>query len=229
MVEDESQSTEDKLAIVGRMQRLCRAAARAVPATGVGISLISDSGPQVTVAASGALTEQIEELQFALGEGPCLEAHATRRPVITSDLLAAGGTRWPAYARAVHEHGVRAVFAFPLQVGAARMGAMDVYRDEVGGLSDEALALALTFAEVATVALLDSQQNPGEPDMIVRDAVDNRYEVYQAQGMVMVQLGVTLAEAMARIRAHAYAQDRRLNDVAVDIVGGRLVIEPDEP
>jgi hypothetical protein len=226
LVEDESRLVDDKPAVVGRMQRLCRAAARAVPATGVGISLIAETGTQVTVAASDALTEQIEELQFALGEGPCLEAYATRRPVITSDLWAAGSTRWPGYARAVQEHGVRAVFAFPLQVGGARMGAMDVYRDQVGGLSAEALSQALTFVEVATTAMLDA---PGTPDGIVRDSVDNRYEVFQAQGMVMVQLGVTLAESIARIRAHAYAQDRRLHDVASDIVAGRLILDSDEP
>jgi GAF domain/ANTAR domain len=210
------------------MQRLCRAAARALPATGVGISLIAEAGTQMTVAASGETTEQLEELQFALGEGPCLDAHATRRPALNSDLLAAGG-RWPGYARAVHEHGIRAVFAFPLQVGAARMGAMDVYRDQAGGLLEEALARALTFAEVATSDLLDSQLEPGESDEILRDAVDNRYEAYQAQGMAMVQLGVNLSEAMARIRAHAYAENRRLNDVADDIVAGRVILEADEP
>jgi GAF domain-containing protein len=228
LVEDESRADDDKPAAVGRMQRLCRAAARALPATGVGISLIAETGTQVTVAASGETTEQIEELQFALGEGPCLDAYATRRPVLNSDLLAAGG-RWPGYVRAVQEHGVRAVFAFPLQVGAARMGAMDVYRDEAGGLSQEALAQAFTFAEVATSDLLDSQVEPGDADEILRDAVDNRYELFQAQGMAMVQLRVSLAEAMIRIRAHAYAQDQRLTDVASDIVAGRLVLEADEP
>jgi hypothetical protein len=226
-VEQEGRSVHDKPAIVGRMQRLCRAAARALPATGVGISLIAETGTQMMVAASGERTEQLEELQFALGEGPCLDAHATRRPVLNSDVLAAGG-RWPGYARAVEELGVRAVFAFPLQVGAARMGAMDVYRDQAGGLSEEALAQALTFAEVATSDLLDSQLEPGGSE-ILRDAVDNRYEVYQAQGMAMVQLRVNLSEAMARIRAHAYAENRRLSDVAGDIVAGRLVLEADEP
>ena len=160
------------------MQRLCRAAARALPATGVGISLIAEPGSQVTVAASGYPTEQLEEIQFALGEGPCLDAHATRRPVLNSDVMVAGD-RWPGYAGAVGELGVRAVFAFPLQVGAARMGAMDVYRSEVGGLSEEALAKAFTFAEVATSDLLDTQLGPGDRDEILRDAVDNRYEVYR--------------------------------------------------
>jgi hypothetical protein len=228
LVDNESRSVDDMPAIVGRLQRLCRAAARALPAFGVGISLIAKPGAQVTVAASGDITERLEELQFSVGEGPCLDAHASRRPVLSSDLLAPGG-RWPGYAQAVAEHGVRAVFAFPLQVGGARMGAMDVYRDRVGGLSSGALVQALTFAEVATSDLLGSQREPGGRDEVLRDAVDNRYQVYQAQGMVTVQLGVDLAEAMVRIRAYAYAENRRLGDVADDIVAGRLVLEADEP
>lgn len=92
LIEDERPSTEDKPAAVGRIQRLCRAAARALPATGVAVSLIAETGNQVTVAASGALTERLEELQFSLGEGPCLEAYATRSPVLAADLGAAGST-----------------------------------------------------------------------------------------------------------------------------------------
>lgn len=218
----------DKSDIVGRMQRLCRVAARELPAAGVGISLISETDTQITVAASDEQTQLIEELQFALGEGPCLETYATRRPVLVSDLRDVPGTRWPGYVRAVGEHDVRAVFAFPLQIGAARMGAMDVYRDTVGGLPGETLDQALTFAELATTALLDSQRDSAEPQ-VLRDAVDNRYQVFQAQGMVMVQLGVSLAEAMVRIRAHAYAQERRITDIADDILAGKLILEPDEP
>jgi hypothetical protein len=228
LIADERRSAGDKPAAVGRIQRLCRAAARSLPATGVAVSLIAETGNQVTLASSGGRTERLEELQFCLGEGPCLEAYATRRPVITADLDAAAGTRWPGYVREVQEHGVRAVFAFPLQVGAARMGAMDVYRDEIGGLTQEALAQAFTFADVATTTLLDSQSSTGETDEMLRDAMDTRHEVFQAQGIVMVQLGVPLAEAVSRIRAYAYARSERLSDVANDIVAGKLVFEPDE-
>lgn len=229
LVADEGTAPGDQPEIVGRMQRLCRAATGALSARGVGISLIAEVDTQVTVAASGPLIQRVEGLQFALGEGPSLEAHAARRPVLCSDLQGSAGARWPGYVPAVREYGVRAVFAFPLQIGAARLGAMGVYREVVGGLSDDHLAHALTFAEVATGDLLDSLPAPGEPNRVVQDAVDNRYEVFQAQGMVTVQLGVTLVEAMARMRAHAYAQDRLLGDLAQDILAGRVVLEPDQP
>ena len=229
LVAREPRLQRDKPEVIGQMQRLCRAAARAVPALGVGVTLISEAGPQVTVAASGEPIERIEELQFSLGEGPCFEAYRTRRPVLIPDLLAVASTRWPGYAVAAHEHGVRAVFAFPLQIGAARLGVMDISRIEPGNLSIEALGQALTFAELATGSMLDGQLAPNSRDHVLHDAVDNRYEVFQAQGMVMVQLGVSLAEAMVRIRGYAYAHDRRLNDVAADIVNGRVALGPDAP
>ena len=73
----------------------------------------------MTVAASGSRSNGSRSLQFSLGEGPCFEAYRTRRPVLIPDLAAVAPTRWPGYAMAAHDHGVRAVFALPLQVGAA--------------------------------------------------------------------------------------------------------------
>ena len=167
LIEREHRSEDDKPAVVGEMQRLCRAATRSLSALGVGVTLISAAGPQVTVAASGEQVELIEELQFSLGEGPCFEAYGSRRPVLIPDLLAVASTRWPGYAAAAQEHGVRAVFAFPLQIGAARLGVMDIYNSEPGNLSIEALGQALTFAEVATGSMLDGQLAPDSRDHVL--------------------------------------------------------------
>jgi GAF domain-containing protein len=213
------------------LRRLCRVAVRELPASGAGVSLITDAGTHGMAAVSDPTSEVIEELQFTLGEGPCLDAHATRRTVLVPDLTRDALTRWPAYAPAAYEHGVRAVFAFPLQIGAARLGVLDVYRDEVGSLSGDALNQALAFAEVALTILLDEQERAG-PQRIgagAEGALGHRVELYQAQGMVQVQLGVGAAEALVRLRAHAYANGRRLGDVARDVVARRLTFERDTP
>lgn len=211
------------------LQRLCRAAVRTLPASWVAVSLITDAGSTGTAAASDAAGELIEELQFTLGEGPCLEAFATRRPVLECDLTGERTTRWPGYSPAAYDLGVRAVFALPLQIGAARLGVLDVYRNQPGLLPSAALAQALTFAEIATMTLLDGQEGAGSDGTLagLDDALGSRFEVHHAQGMVMVQLGVGLGEAMTRLRAHAYAYDRRLGDVARDIVARRLRLEQD--
>lgn len=143
------------------LRRLCRVAVRELAASGAGVSLITDAGTHGLAAVSDPTSEVVEELQFTLGEGPCLDAHATRRTVLVPDLTRDALTRWPAYAPAAYEHGVRAVFAFPLQIGAACLGVLDVYRDEVGSLSGDALNQALAFAEVALTILLDEQERAG--------------------------------------------------------------------
>lgn len=215
----------------GRMERLCSALTRHLPARGVGVSVMTDDTlGGGTVAASDLVSRRLDDLQFTLGEGPCIDAYSLRRPVLEPDLLGSGSTRWPGYAAAAQDEGVRAVFAFPLQIGTARAGAMDVYRTEPGPLAQDALSQALTFAEVAMGLLLDTQTATERGSSAhVDDALAYRLEVYQAQGMVMVDLGVSLDEAMARLRAHAYGADRSLADVARDIVEGNLRLSRDKP
>jgi hypothetical protein len=190
---------------------------------------MASEGHPATVAASDAHSATIEDLQVTVGEGPCIDAYNTGRPVFAPDLAVAARVRWPGYAPAAQEHGVQAAFAFPLQVGAVRLGALDVYRDVPGALSPEAIARALTFADAAMTGLLDAQQRSNEDSdaPTLDDALDNRFELYQAQGMVAIQLGVSLHEAMIRIRAYAYAHNRLLGDVADDIVTRTIVLETD--
>jgi hypothetical protein len=181
--------------------------------------------------ASDPAAERIEDLQFVLGEGPCIDAFANRRPVLVPDLSDEPLGRWPGYTPAVREAGVRAVFAFPLQVGAGRLGVIDVFREQPGPLSADELRQALAFAEVAVTTLLDGQSAapPGTAAAGLDQAMDSRAEVFQAQGMVMVQLGVSISDALARMRAYAYAENRPLADVARDIVARRLSFDRKHP
>lgn len=219
----------DRDGVTGSLWRLCAAAAQALSASGAAVTVMAEDGvlEGVTVA-SGPATERVEELQALVGEGPGTDAWAGHRPVLVPD-LAATTARWPAYTPAAADLGVRAVFAFPLQVGAARLGILEVFRDRPGRLSRGELRQALILAEVALTALLDGQENapPGAAANGLANAVERRAELFQAQGMVMVQLGVSLAEALARMRAHAYAQNRRLDEVAADLVARRLRFDPD--
>lgn len=119
---------------------------------------------------------------------------------------------------------MKAVFAFPLQVGSAQLGVMDFFRTSEGHLSEPELGKAFAIADEAVAILLDGHDRAAMvPD---RDPADGELagpaELFQAQGMVMVQLGGTLAEAMARIRAHAYADNLRLIEVARAVVNRQL-------
>jgi hypothetical protein len=227
LVADEPALDGDKPHLGGWMERLCRAAARELDASGVGVSIVAPQGNTTVLAASGPTGDAVEQLQFTLGEGPCLDALAMGWPVLTTDLAGAARTRWPGYAPAVQEHGVRAVFSFPLQLGAARLGAMDVYRDRAGSMSKRSLGQAAAFAAAAMARLLDAQEQSDSEDPAFGNALDGQFELYQAQGMVQMQLGVSLHEAMVRLRAHAYAHGRPLSEVSADVVARRLSLEPD--
>jgi GAF domain len=121
------------------------------------MSLATDAGPAGTVAAPDGPAAAMEELQFTVGEGPCVDSSRTGRPVLAPDLAHTGSGRWPGFSAGALDAGIRAVFALPLQVGAGRVGVLDLYRDRAGALSPEELADALTFADAATTILLHLQ------------------------------------------------------------------------
>ena len=216
--------------IVEQLRQLCHRAVRTLPATGAGLSVVAQDRQFSLLAAADPVSERLEELQFVLGEGPCVDAAVARRPVLVPDLAGEGPGRWPGYATAVLEAGVCAVFAFPLQVGASQLGVLDLFRDRAGSLTGTELSRALSLADDAVTVLLDGQErsrpdDDGSPDDEMLGATT---ELFQAQGMVMIQIGGTLAEAMARIRAYAYVQDRRIVEVARAIVARDLFFERDE-
>ena len=213
------------------LERVCRTATRTLSASGAGISVLTDDGVRGVTVASDPRSERIEELQFVLGEGPCIDAFDSRRPVLIADLGDDPAARWSMYGPAAYADGVRAVFAFPIQVGAARLGVLDVFRDRPGALSQDQLSDALTFADLTMTALLDQHEATSEVDDDdgLTDAIGYRAELFQAQGMVMVQIGGTIGEAMARMRAYAFAEGRGLSEIARDVVARRLKFDRDRP
>lgn len=213
------------------LERLCRAAARTLDCAGVGVAVSSPDRSLLAVAASGPATTVLQELELTLGEGPSFEAIASGVPVLVPDLAASAVVaRWPGYVPAAGEHGAGSVFAFPLRIGVARLGVLVLVRSVAAPLTPAALDRALSFADVATDAVLQGQQTAvsGQDGTALDAAFDDRFQLYQAQGMVMVQLGVDLEGAMARLRAYAYARGRPLGEVADDVVARRLTLTVDE-
>lgn len=199
---------------------------------GAGMSLVSDAGHRGLVCATDDVSERIEVLQITLGEGPCIDAISASGPVLVSDLHGPDDVaiwRWPAFMAAAVDAGVRAVFAFPLMIGAITLGALDMYRSSPGALDENELAAALLGAEAAAVALLWLKTSPDGALVDGADAgVGYGAQVHQASGMIMVQLGVTIDQAFSLLRARAFSTGRSLQDVAVDVVGRSLRFTPED-
>jgi hypothetical protein len=208
-------------------ERICRAAVDALRVSGAALILMSGEETGAVVAASNHVVESVEDLQFALGEGPCLRAYRTGAPVLVPHVIHDAGWRWPMFDRQAAGAGAAAVFAFPLQIGAVNLGVLYLYRDREGPLSQGQMADAFVFAEIASWVLLDIQAGAasGELDGRLEKPWGHRAVVHQATGVLSAQLGIPLIEALVRLRASAFSRDRSIYDIAADIVAGRMVLE----
>jgi hypothetical protein len=204
--------------------RLCELCVELTGMSGAGIMLMHGDVPQGSVCTSNEVSTTIEELQYALGEGPCVDAYNSGRPVLEPDLAQPATPRWPAFSGPALDAGVRAVFGFPLHVGAVRLGALNLYCDRPGSLTGEQHADALVAADVATHAVLALQANapPGQLAVALDAGSDFGYVVHQASGMVSAQLDVSVGQALIRLRAYSFGNDRPLADVARDVVDRTL-------
>ncbi|MGW1345137.1 GAF and ANTAR domain-containing protein [Kribbella sp. NPDC002412] len=210
------------------LSRLCAASTAALAVDGAAVALITADGHAGLLAASDAPAAAMEDLQHTVGEGPCLDASRSGSPVLQPDLARTGMARWPGFTPSAADAGIAAVFAFPLNVGAIQLGVLDLYRTTVGPLDALDLAEALDFAAAATIILLDLQQEApaGQLHPLLAEATEGHREIHQATGMISVQAAVGLTEALLLLRAHAYAAERPLIDIARDVVRRHLTFQP---
>ncbi|MBB2908820.1 hypothetical protein FHS43_000066 [Streptosporangium becharense] len=210
------------------LRHVCLACADRLNVGGGGVLLASTLGLGEPVYATDPCSDRLVELQITVGEGPAVEAFREDRPVLVPDLSAAGARhRWPLFVPQAQSLGRRAVFAFPLLLGTTAVGVLEVSRAEPGWLFPEELADAFLFADAALMVTLEHDLigAGGAPAGDGEGLAGRWSEVRRAVGMLSAQLEVGLAEAFARLRAHAYANDLRLADVAHDVITHRLRFE----
>ncbi|MER7050958.1 MULTISPECIES: GAF and ANTAR domain-containing protein [unclassified Streptomyces] len=209
--------------------RLCEAAVRLLPVTGASASLRGEGVP-VRLCASGDRASYLAEIQSTLGDGPCVSAAESGAPVLARDLTAGADVgRWPVFAQQATAVGVRAVYALPLGNDAVCLGTLDLYRDTPGGLTGPQLSMARLVAGVMTVALMamSSGEERGERTAWLDELAGDHDEVYQAVGMIMAQLGAGADEALARLRADAFARGRTAHEAARDVLTHRRRFDRD--
>jgi hypothetical protein len=206
----------------------CAVCVELLAVAGAGLTIMGGdhAGP---ICVSSPTVASLEDLQFETGEGPCADAFRTGLSVHASQLGPWESGQWPSFVGLAQERGICAVSAFPLTVDGAKVGVLSVYRDRAGELSELQQADGEAMAEVlaATVLRMQADAPAGALPADLDGAAMHRAEVYQASGMVAVQLQVSSAEALARIRAHAFASGRPLDVVASDVVARRLRLHDD--
>ncbi|MBX7432580.1 GAF and ANTAR domain-containing protein [Mycobacterium sp. Y57] len=213
---------------------LCEACVTLLDVDAAAISLVFDGASTATLGCSCTLARECDELQFTLGEGPCLDSVVRRGPVSVADLADPTDLRWPLYGPAMIAMGIRGVHAIPVVVAGEYVGALDLFRRQPGPLTGDEHSGAVIAAELAGMPLLDLLDTDlkaaaTDPDSNAWAELNtlSRAEVSQATGMLVAQLDVEPAEALLRLRAHAYAAGRTATDVARDILERRLTLEAD--
>ncbi len=177
-----------------------------LPITAAGVTVIDPGENPRYVAASDSAAFQYEQVQTELGEGPCLLAYNSGEAVAVPDLR--DEQRFPGYTARALELGVRAVFTFPLRHGDHQLGALDLYRDTPGGLSEEAMTTAQTLADVAAAYLINAQARED-----LEDSSQRSRELALHDGLT----GLPNRTLMLERLHHAFERTRRTGKVSAVI------------
>jgi hypothetical protein len=207
---------------------MCRICAIQMIAFGAGVFLVASDQSPLEAYGSNAKVQELEEWQYAQGAGTGADAHREGFPVGDQDLESNSTTRWIGFSTKALELGVRAVYSFPLRVGAARLGAMTLYYESVGPLDEDIYGDALVLATVLTISLLSNTADFAEEALIAGPIEGGEFQaqVHQASGMISVQLGISVGEALVRLRAHAFAEGASMSLMAAEVLARRLRFDP---
>jgi ANTAR domain len=203
---------------------LCMAGAEVVGVRGAGVALMAAGHVLGMMCVSDDVTAALEDVQYSLGQGPCVDAYHAQAPILAGDLADGDGAQWPAFCEGALRVGVRAAFGFPLMVRGICIGALNLYHDRAGDLTGEQLADAAAVSHLAARTVLGWQAlaAPGSVAWQLEGVPAHRAVVHQATGMVSVQAGASIDDAPAMLRAYAFAHDRAIGEVAEAVINRTL-------
>ena len=189
-----------------------------IPGTvGSGVTLIDERGHRTSTAASDSIVERADALQYELDEGPCLSAWKDRSLFRIDDIP---DPRWPEWSTAVSPLFIRSTLSVPLVAGDVALGAMKVYSELPDVFGDREERLLTLFAAQAAIPLanIQSLEKAQQLSAGLKEALDYRQVIGQAMGIVMAPGGIDEAAAFAQLVAVSQRQNKKLRDVAQDLV-----------
>lgn len=200
-----------------------------LPVDSAAIGVSGPSSPWEPLGASNATAARLQAQQILAGEGPAFDALAHSVPVLVGD-LSAQFDRWPGFVTALAEDARGAVFAFPLLIGVISVGVLELSRNEPIPLERADVGDITTVADVVTTVLLSGGDSVDGEDLDGQawwTPLPSSIEIHQATGMVVAQLSVPPRIAYLRLRAHAFATERPLHEVARAVIDRRLRFDND--
>jgi hypothetical protein len=204
---------------------LCAVAAEFMALDGAGIAMMTDRDDLTSLCTSNSAAGALMDLEMVLGEGPMFDA-SRGDAVQDLDLLGTNDSNWSAYRPGAVALGARAVFGYPIRLGAIRFGALSLFRNSPGPLDAGQASDAYLMASVIGRAILSTQAG-GSPDDLVEEngASMMDFRVHQAAGMVAIQASISVRDALVLLRAHAFGLGRQLSELADRVVSRRTHYE----
>ena len=200
------------------LRQVAQSAVRAVPgADGTSVCTLQGELPGTRVASSG-FVRAVDAVQYGLGEGPCVDALRTARPVLVATLAAE--PPYSAFGPAAVDLGVHSALAAPLVVRSVCVGTLNIYAHRSGAFDAESVAVAEAFAAPAAVVVANAQALELSQRMAeqLREAMSSRAVIEQAKGVLMALHGLTAEQAFARLRSASQTSHRKLRDVAGEVL-----------
>jgi GAF domain-containing protein len=217
----------DEYDVIDLLDRLVGYSVELLAADAAGVLLADGRRKLRVVATTNEQTEWMELMQLQADEGPCVESFRTAAPVSLVDLAEMDDTaaRWPRFSAAVRDRGAfRSVHALPLRLRGEAIGTLNLFHRRPGPLPADDLALGQALADVATIGIL-SERAVRRGEVVneqLQTALNNRGIVEQAKGVLAEHGGLSMDAAFDRLRRYARNRNRRLSDVAREVVDAAL-------
>lgn len=209
--------------VVELLTRLTDRCVEMLDVDAAGLMLVSLDGDLRVMASSSETMRVLELFELQSEQGPCLDCYRTGQPVLNQDLAAVNG-RWPRFAAEALAAGFHFVHALPMRLRGAVIGALNMFHCEPGEMSAADVEAGQALADVATIAVL--QHRAAIEAQVLNEqlnhALNSRIAIEQAKGVVAEREGLNMEQAFATLRNHARNHNRRLVDVAADVIGGTL-------
>lgn len=211
--------------VVDTMDLVVDTATRFTPAVDAGIVLADAKETLHVVGSTSERASDVEEAELGTEQGPCFDSFRWGRVVETRDLMATT-KRWPEFAAVALRRGFRSGYAVPLTLRGQRLGALNLFFDRVGALTDQDAAVAQALSEFATIGLVQHRTLREQADRTaqLQHALDSRIVIEQAKGALAFQRSVSIDDAFKLLRQHTRNAGVRLHDVAHQIVQRQLTL-----
>jgi len=208
------------------VELLTTLADRCVDVLGVGaagIMLVAPDGDLRVLASSSEAMHLLELFELQAKQGPCLDCYRTGMAVVNQDLAVVNG-RWPQFASEALEAGFHSVHALPMRLRGTVIGALNLFHGEVGEMRQADVDWAQSFADVATIAILQHQA-AHEAQVLneqLQHALNSRIVIEQAKGVLSARLDLSMEQAFSTLRTYSRNHNRPLGEVAQAAIAGSL-------